>query len=61
MTTRVTVSPSEVLAARLVLKRAAEFGREVSPAIKAIAAARRPSRSATAPREDTDGSATDRS
>ena len=41
MTTRVVVSPSEVLAARLVLKRAAEFGREVSPAIKAIAAARR--------------------
>lgn len=44
MSTRVTVSASEVLAARLMLKRAAAFGREVGPAIKAIASARRRSR-----------------
>lgn len=39
---RVTVSASQVAAAKLKIKRAATFGRDVAPAVVAIANAHKP-------------------
>lgn len=40
---RLTVSTAQIAAAKLKLKRAAAAGRQVDQAVRAIAAARRPS------------------